>query len=414
LKVTEIEVHHVATEYNDWIAYQLNHYHGPGRQTVYVVHTDDGRVGLGEKGGAPEPQEVVDQYIGSNPFEWMGDETSIALGTAMYDLMGQAAGVPVYKLFGQKYRSWVPVSSWTVSTHPERMAEAVERYAAQGYTWMKFHLSPFENVFDQTAAMEKVAPEGFKIHYDFTGGGTDDHMPDLLERLSQSPIAGCFEDSIDERDIQASIELRQRIKLPIVRHRAAMDCTYEVMMGVGDAYMRGHQKIGAAILAAGLFAAGNIPFMLQNVGSTITRAMVTHMMAAFPSATFHFINASETCKSDVVRERLEPVNGFVRVPEKPGLGLTLDRDELERLEQLELPPPKSWIIKSRYANGSRMYNLYDVQKQRHFLVRPDWVRGLVPMSFDAPIQTEYWDDDGTPEFEEMMARLEREGMVLER
>ena len=54
----------------------------------------------------------------------MGDEVSLPLGMAMYDLMGKAAGVPVYKLFGQKHRSWVPVSSWTVSTHPEHMAEA--------------------------------------------------------------------------------------------------------------------------------------------------------------------------------------------------------------------------------------------------------------------------------------------------
>ena len=105
----------------------------------------------------------------------MGDELSIPLGTAMYDLMGQAAGVPAYKLFGQKHRSWVPVGSWTVSTHPDRMAEAVEQYSSQGYTWMKYHLSPFENVFDQTEAMQRVAPPGFKIHYDFTGGGTDDH-----------------------------------------------------------------------------------------------------------------------------------------------------------------------------------------------------------------------------------------------
>ena len=104
-------------------------------------------------------------------------------------------------------------------------------------------------------------------------------------------------------------------------------------MGAGDVYMRGHQKFGDAIRAAGLFAAGNIPFMLQNVGGTITRAMVCHMMATFPSATFHFIDSSEILKDEVVRERLEPINGLIRVPEKPGLGLTLDRDELERLSE---------------------------------------------------------------------------------
>ena len=169
MRVRDIEVHDITLEYEDWIAYQLDHYYGPCRRTVYLVHANNGLIGLGE-GGTRESDETIDSYIGTNPFDWIGDETSIGLGTAMYDLMGKSAGVPVYKLFGQKHRSWVPVGSWTVSTHPTRMAEAVERYAALGYTWLKFHLSPFENVFEQTDAMEAVAPPGFKIHYDFTMG----------------------------------------------------------------------------------------------------------------------------------------------------------------------------------------------------------------------------------------------------
>ena len=38
----------------------------------------------------------------------------------------------------------------------------------------------------------------------------------------------------------------------------------------------------------------------------------------------------------------------------------------------------------------------------------------MPHSYAAPIETEYWDDDGTPEFAQMMARLVEEGTVLER
>jgi L-alanine-DL-glutamate epimerase-like enolase superfamily enzyme len=97
-------------------------------------------------------------------------------------------------------------------------------------------------------------------------------------------------------------------------------------MGAGDVYMRGHQLIGVAARQAGLFAAGSIPFMLQNVGTTISRALTTHMMAAFPTATFHFFSDTETWTDDVVHERLDPVNGFLRVPELPGLGVTLDRE----------------------------------------------------------------------------------------
>ncbi len=411
MKITDIEVHEIALEPHDWIAYQTYHYHGMPQRTIYVAHTDNGLFGLGE-GGGPASQKVLERYMGTNPFDWIGDETSLALGTAMYDLMGKAAGVPVYKLFGQKYRSWVPVGCQTVSTAPHRMAEAVEQYAARGYTWMKFHLSPFENVFDQTEAMEAVAPKGFKLHYDFTMHGTDDHMPELLQKLARSPIAGCFEDPLPGEDIEGHRELRKRIDLPVVLHHFPMRATHEVYMRPADVYMLGHYSIGEAIHRAGLFAAGNMPFMLQNTGGNITRAMGVHMMAAFPSATFHMINATEIWRDDVVQEPLEPINGFVRVPETPGLGLTLDRDKLEWLKKLERVEATKFIIKSKYDNGAHMYCIPD-PKNLHFMVRPDWSR-LIPMSFAAPLSTEYWDDDGTAEFNTMLERLRIEGVVLEK
>ena len=87
MKVTEIEVHVISLPYQDWLAYPLNHYSAPSRRTVYVAHTDTGLIGLGD-GGGPVAEEMLDRYIGSNPFDWMGDELSLPLGMAMYDLMG--------------------------------------------------------------------------------------------------------------------------------------------------------------------------------------------------------------------------------------------------------------------------------------------------------------------------------------
>jgi galactonate dehydratase len=411
MKITDIEVHPIGLEHDERRAYELEHYFHIDTRTIYVVHTDTGLVGLGE-GHSPESAETLERYLGSNPFDWLGDETSLGLGTAMYDLMGKAAGVPAYKLFGQKYRSWVPVGAWTVSTHPERMARAVQDYAAAGYTWMKFHLSPFQNVIDQTEAVQKVAPKGFRLHYDFTMHGTEDHMPDLLERLSQYPVAGCFEDPLPGEDLDGYIELRQRSRLPVVLHHFPTQATYEVFRRPGDAYMLGHYTIGDAIRRAGLFAASDSPFMLQNVGGTITRAMAIHMMAAFPSATFHLITSSETWKSDVVHQRLDPINGMVRVGEEPGLGLSLDRDELERLKKVKPAKKKSWIVKTTYQNGTRMFNLHRPDDSL-FMVRPDRRRELPPASFAAPLKTEYWDDDGGEEFKAMKAKIVTEGPVIE-
>ncbi len=411
MKVTEIEVHEITVPYVDWIAYQLNHYYGPTRRTVYIAHTDTGLIGIGESGGT-EPEETVGHYLGTNPFDHVGDEVSLGIGTAMYDLMGQAAGVPVYKLIGQRYRAWVPTGSWTVSTHPDRMAEAVREYSALGYTWMKYHLSPFENVIDQTEAMQAVAPEGFRVHYDFTMHGTDDHMIELLNKLARYPIAGCYEDALPPEDIPGYIELRKRSPLRSVLHHFPLGASYEVLMGAADVYMLGHSKIGDAIRRSGLFAAGNMPFMLQNVGGHITQAMTSQMMAAFPSANFHFFCDCETWSDDVVEEQPEIVNGFIRVSEKPGLGVTLDRDALDRLKALELPEQPKWIMKSRYKNGTRMYNLIDTSNSL-FLVRPDRQREIT-LSYDSPIESEYWDDDGTKAFRTMFARLRQEGTILEK
>jgi len=409
LRVTEIESHEITLEYHDWLSYQFNHFYGPVKRTVYVVHTNRGLVGLGES-GSPESAATIKKYQGTNPFDWVGDETSLGLGTAMYDLMGQAAGVPVYKLFGQRYRRWVPVGAWTVSTHPKRMAEAVTRYAARGYRWLKFHLSPFENILDQFKAMQAVAPEGFKIHLDFTMHGTNDHVVELLDKISAFPIAGCYEDPLFEKDIEAYAELRQRIKLPVVLHHSPLGATFEVLRRAADSYILGHAKIGVAMRRSGLFAAANIPFMLQNVGGHITRTMTTHMQSAFKTASFHFQCDAESWKSDVVKERQEPTNGFVRVSEKPGLGLTLDREELQRLKELKLPAQPKWIIKTRFANGTMMYNIADPQDSL-FMVRPD-KRRLIPMSYNSPVTTEYWDDDGSAAYKLMFQRIEREGVVL--
>lgn len=410
LKITDVESHEIMVPYRDFVSYELNHYYGPSRRFIYVVRTNSDLVGLTES-KSPLSKETIESCLGQSPFNWVADETSLSLATAMYDLMGKAAGIPVHKLIGPKHRSWVPAAAWTVSTHPRRMARSVQKYAAMGYTWMKYHLSPFENVLDQMEAMQQVAPRGFRVHHDFTMGGTSDHTFELLEKISKFPIAGCFEDPLPEKDIQGYAELRAKCRLPILYHHSPIGAGHETQFRAADGYILGHSPIGDAIRHAGLFAQLDLPFSLQNTGGTITLALVTHMHAAFQTATLHSNSLAETFGDDVVKERLEPKNGWIRVPETPGLGVSLDMEALERLKSLRLPEQPKWIIRSRYSNGTMMYNLADTMNPI-FMVRPDGSRQIT-LSYDAPITTEYWDPDGTPAFAAMLQRLEREGTVIE-
>ena len=154
----------------------------------------------------------------------------------MYDLMGKAAGV----LHIRTKASIVGRSSSLDSEHPSGPYGQRRAGLRAPGTPVDEVPSVFENVIDQTEAMQAVAPEGFKIHYDFTMHGTQDHMPSLLDRLSEYEIAGCFEDPLPGEDLDGYRELKLRSKRPIVLHHFPMGATYEVLGRPADAYMLGH------------------------------------------------------------------------------------------------------------------------------------------------------------------------------
>ena len=91
--------------------------------------------------------------------------------------------------------------------------------------------------------------------------------------------------------------------------------------------------------------------------------------------------------------------------------MELERAELERLKGLQLPEKPRWIIKSKFANGTRFFA--KAHDKRHFMIRPDWTRGGLPLSYEAPIITEYWDDDGSDAFAQMWTQLDVEHPVVE-
>jgi glucarate dehydratase len=102
-------------------------------RTVIEVETDDGLIGLGEMGGGGESAEL--QFLGLKPYLVGHDPFALeelrfkicnptaslynnrtqlmaAIEFACLDIVGQALGLPVYKLLGGKLRDEVPLSSY--------------------------------------------------------------------------------------------------------------------------------------------------------------------------------------------------------------------------------------------------------------------------------------------------------------
>ena len=101
---------------------------------VVKVHGDNGLVGYGdyEDNPRPVPQAEIDALIGTNPFDYLLNNFHLALGMALYDLMGKHVGVPAYKLMGQKVRDAVPCAAWTRPCPPDIFAGEIQARCRSG------------------------------------------------------------------------------------------------------------------------------------------------------------------------------------------------------------------------------------------------------------------------------------------
>ena len=211
LRITEIERHEVVLPFNDYNARTLYRCQGTNlmTRTIFIAKTNLGIEGYGEGlGSVWLPPEELEPYLGTSPFDWVGHETHLPLSMVFYDLMGKYLGLPAWKLIGPKVRSWVPVSAWTEPQTPDAMAEEVRQAVRRGYHWLKFHVNQCQDVVDQTEAMQKVAPPGFKVHYDFNADSNLEAISPVLKELERFPITSRAEDPVVPTDHDAYCLLR--------------------------------------------------------------------------------------------------------------------------------------------------------------------------------------------------------------
>lgn len=411
MRITEIEVHPIFIPYQEFNAQVLARYHGRAIQgrTILVVRTDSGLEGYGESWGGLEAGPLRDKYLGTDPFDWLNAEADLAMNMALYDLMGKHLGVPVWKLMGPKVRAWVPVAAWTVSQAPEGMAEEVRQAVHQGYHWLKYHVDEVQNAVDQTEAMQRVAPRGFKVHYDFNFNTDVYTMLALLKELERFAVAGRFEDLLPVSDEEGYRQLRAKCELPVIIHHGPPEVMFK---GLCDAYMAGHAPVGLAMKVGAIAEAANMPVMYQQCGGTINQAFLAHEAAVIRKATLDHVNICHLWRDDVTVERMEVVGGCVAVPAGPGLGVSLDWEKLERYKGGTPEDPGRFLVRLRYAEGLTIYTRHDPNRPGHtddlrFLARLHHHRapGYAP-AYANPITTDFIDERTTPDFARLWQQTE--------
>ena len=407
MKITDIEVIPVAMPL---AARYDNHagrmrMHDMDQHVVVKVHTDNGLVGYGDYEDYPDiADSVIEPLIGRNPFDFLHNNFNLALGMALYDVMGKHLEVPAYKLMGQKVRDAAPVASWTRPCGPEVFAQEIAHAAEQGYRVFKMHTDERFDVIEQTTAAADVAPPGFRLHWDFNHNRTIGVVLPIIDELERNhPIVGFVEDPLVWTDIDGWRHIRAKTHIPIIMHMPQLGGIQEVIAGVADIYMIGG-RIGETMLAGFAYGKANVQALLQQSGGALMKAFTLHQAAVLPTASVHMITLDDQYDRDIAKRKIDVDDGFSRVPEEPGLGVEVDDDAIAEFAAREPLPQPEFIGVLYLPSGRKHYSDGFPSVQRATGQEEGDLRGL---------DFECWENDGSAEFASVKARLDSEGPFFE-
>jgi o-succinylbenzoate synthase len=334
----------------------------PAKQHVLVrIETDEGLSGWGEASPflfyAPETaQDVLSmvrdvmegELIGRDPrdvraiaghFAMLdGHEfAKAAVETALWDLLGQKHGLPVYRLFGGPVREGVPVLTVLHVDEPEAMAEEAREWVARGVRHLKLKIGFGADRDEAMLAKvrEAVGPNipiraDAEEHY---GRKEALRVCRMLERhdleLISQPVA--------RTDWEGMAFLSEALMAPLLADEgihSPHDVLTCVRASAADMVNIKVLKSGGALASMAMAAiceAAHLPVVIGSmIESGIGTLMGAHVAMATPGVFSTELCGPFLMADDLLDRPLRIEEGRLLLDETPGLGATVDLEKLER------------------------------------------------------------------------------------
>lgn len=340
---------------------------------IITVETDEGIIGYGEVDTAPYVgKAVVDAYmshgacyglrevvVGSDPFDYeqiwnnmwaktyyygrSGPVMHVMSGIdmAIWDILGKAVGKPVHKLLGGSYADKVrPYASALMPDDIDGVKALVEDCVGKGYTAVKLGWGPL----------------GFDVHYDIelvktakkAAGDKVEVMIDIgkryrlkesiyvakaLEQLNiywlEEPLPA--EDYIGYKRLTESTTMRIATGEEESGRGAFARLINETHIDVVQPDMARCGGLTEAKKIATMAADANILCVPHAFKTGILVAASIHLIAAIPHAPFlEFSITQSAIRRELLAQPFEQKDGWIEVPQKPGLGIELNPDVIKK------------------------------------------------------------------------------------
>ncbi len=264
--------------------------------------------------------------------------TLSALDIALWDLKGQAAGLPLHVLLGG-YRTAVPVLMagmyYAEGRRPEDDAREAAGYADAGFRTIKMMggVAPFaEDLARLRAVRSAVGPE-IGVALDVNGAWHDEAAAIAHAQTLAELNVIFIEEPMPPENLAGLRALAAASPVPIaVGERATGRAAFRDLVAGGVSIMRPDATVVGGIsewLKVHGFAATWGSRMMPHYFPYVH----IHVAAALPSVeTVEFVTTAGDISNfhRIVRDPLRPAAGVVLAPPGPGLGLEVDWAAVER------------------------------------------------------------------------------------
>ena len=339
------------------------------------IHTDEGITGIGEcfRRQPLVTKTVVEELLtpallGKDPVDtearfrdmatagqaleiggaiWIG---IAGLDIAMWDLKGKILNLPIYKLLGGKVRESVPVyaSSMARNLTPLQEANRALSFVEKGYTGYKLHSAvpgkiddSADQTIDTVTEVRKAVGDDIDILVDVNGAYSVHHAIEIGKQLEELGVFH-FEEPRPHYDLPGLASVAEALDVPI----ASGEMIYS-LYEYRELMMRGKVDIiqpdivktpgfTTLIKIANLAESLGIPITCHNTQPTISTVAHAHFVAATPGAPYaqeyNIESVSIRDEHPILSEPLQITNGFLEVPNGPGLGVALDMEMVHKLK----------------------------------------------------------------------------------
>jgi L-alanine-DL-glutamate epimerase-like enolase superfamily enzyme len=298
---------------------------------------------------AVEPERVTERLRQSSFWQGRGGSVEHAISgidIALWDIFGKACGQPVSRLLGGNYRSRIKPYGSMLFDEPEQLARNLEATVGRGFKAIKMGWRPFgrrNRKFDELLIHTARKTVGDKVELMVDAGGSEQFWPhgmnwarETAKMLAQYDIVW-FEEALPPDDLAGYIELTRNSPVPIAtgevltRRQSFIPWLENKAVDIIQPDCTKNGGITESRRIGWMAHDHNIQMVSHGWNTAIGVAADLQLAAAMPVARFvEYLTPCAYIEDLTVERFVIDSEGFLEIPQRPGLGVTLDHKKLEK------------------------------------------------------------------------------------